>query len=89
MKAVVFVYCTIVEVKLGIKRLVKQALPKVVPARLQPVFADSSGDLTTTVAWLLGIVVIAGVGYAIYTGIIAPNLATGTQKTSQLVNSIP
>ena len=89
MKIVVYVYCRICEVKSELKQVAKRIVPKIVPARLQPVLTDSSGDLTTTVAWLLGIVVIAGVGYAICTGIIAPNLANGTQKTQNLVNSIP
>jgi hypothetical protein len=51
--------------------------------------ADEHGDLTTTISWLLGIAVIAGVGVAIYTNIIAPNLAQATTKSSGLVNSIP
>lgn len=62
---------------------------RIMPARLQLVLADQSGDLTTTIAWLLGIAVIAGVGVAIYTNIIAPNLGAATTKTNGLVNSIP
>ena len=62
---------------------------RIVPAKMQALFADDSGDLTTTIAWLLGIAVIAGVGIAIYTGIIAPNLSAATTKTNGLVNNIP
>ncbi len=62
---------------------------RIVPAKMQALFANDSGDLTTTIAWLLGIAVIAGVGIAIYTGIIAPNLSAATTKTNGLVNNIP
>ena len=29
---------------------------RIVPAKMQALFADDSGDLTTTIAWLLGAV---------------------------------
>ncbi len=56
---------------------------------MQLALVDNSGDLTTTISWLIGIAVIAGVGTAVYVGIIAPNLAAATTKSSGLVNSIP
>ena len=61
----------------------------ILPARMQLLFADDSGDLTTTMSWLLGIAVIAGVGIAIYTGIIAPNMVQATNRTNGLINAIP
>ena len=79
------IYCTI----LALKASVTSTTKKVIPARVQLMLTDSRGDLTTTISWLLGIAVIAGVGTAIYVGIIAPNLASATTKASGLVNSIP
>lgn len=79
------IYCMI----LALRANTNAAARKVIPARAQLMLADPSGDLTTTIAWLLGIAVIAGVGIAIYTGIIAPNLAAATTKANGLVNSIP
>ncbi len=65
------------------------AWQRLAPAPVRRLLVDDQGDLTTTVAWLLGIAVIAGVGVAIYNGIIAPNLSAATTKASGLVNSIP
>ena len=74
---------------LRVRSAVKTASKRVVPQRVQLLMVDESGDLTTTISWLLGIAVIAGVGVAVYTNIIAPNLAQATTKSSGLVNSIP
>ena len=74
---------------LGLMATLNDLAKRLVPAKMQLLFADDCGDLTTTIAWLLGIAVIAGVGIAIYTGIIAPNLSAATTKTNGLVNQIP
>ena len=74
---------------LRLRSFIKITTQRVIPQRVQLLMADEHGDLTTTISWLLGIAVIAGVGVAIYTNIIAPNLAQATTKSSGLVNSIP
>lgn len=81
----IYFYCQILTLRTRLNRLAKKA----VPARMQLALVDNSGDLTTTISWLIGIAVIAGVGTAVYVGIIAPNLAAATTKSSGLVNSIP
>lgn len=82
-------YCIMLAIKLDIQSGLNAFAKQVTPVRAQLMLADQSGDLTTTISWLLGIAVIAGVGTAIYLSIIAPNLASATTKSSGLVNSIP
>jgi hypothetical protein len=62
---------------------------RIVPSRVQRLVFDENGDLTTTISWIIGIAVIAGVGVAIYTNIIAPNLSSTTTATNNLVKSLP
>lgn len=95
-KKLIRIYCIVLAFKERTNTAAKNALSKfcgaaqkVVPARMQPLLLNESGDLTTTIAWLFGIAVIAGVGAAVYTGIIAPNLTAATTKSSGLINSIP
>lgn len=89
MKLIVKIYCKAVAAKAAARRIARQVFPRVVPQRLQPFFVDSSGDLTTTIAWLLGIVVIAGVGTVLWTQVIQPNMTHATTNTNNLVNSLP
>lgn len=92
MQLTVFIYCRIAELRSDLKRRTRNAvsmITKAAPVRMRALLVDSNGDLTTTLAWLFGIAVIAGVGAAVYLNIIAPNLAGATTKSSNLVNSIP
>ena len=81
----IYLYLAILRVR---KRL-SVATQRIVPQRVQLLLVDESGDLTTTVSWLIGFAVIASVATAVWLNIIAPNLAAATTKTSGLVNSIP
>jgi len=82
-------YCKAIAAKAAAKRVARRVFPRVVPRRLQPFFVDSSGDLTTTIAWLLGIAVIAGVASVLWLKVISPNLTQTTTNTNNLVNSLP
>jgi hypothetical protein len=57
--------------------------------RIQQLVFDESGDLTTTIAWVIGLAVISGVAIAIYTGIIAPSVTTITNKTNNVIKQLP
>ena len=92
MKLTVLIYCRIVALRSELKHKSRNAFSTIVkaaPARVRPLLVDSNGDLTTTLAWIFGIAVIAGVGTLVYTNIISPNLGNATTKSSNLVNSIP
>jgi len=92
MKLTVFIYCRVVELRSELKQIARNTFSKITkaaPARMRTLLVDANGDLTTTLAWVFGIAVIAGVGAAVYTQIIAPNLSTSVTKSSNLVNSIP
>ncbi len=89
MKFIVKLYCKLVQAKAAAKRAAKWAFPRMVPRRLQPVLLDSSGDLTTTIAWILGIVVIAGVGTVLWTQLISPNMTHAVTNTNNLTNTLP
>ena len=89
MKLTVKIYCKAIAAGAGAKRFARRMFPRVVPRRLQPLFVDSSGDLTTTIAWLLGIVVIAGVATVLWTQVISPNMTHATTNTNNLVSQLP
>ena len=67
----------------------REEAKNIVPVRIQRLCVDENGDLTTTISWIIGIAVIAGVGYAVYNNIISPNLTSTTTKTNNLVSSLP
>lgn len=89
MTVIVKLYCKLGAAKHTAKRAAKWAFSRAVPKGLQPVFVDSSGDLTTTIAWILGIVVIAGVGTVLWTQVISPNMTHAVTNTNNLTNSLP
>ncbi|MHB1734426.1 MAG: hypothetical protein ACYCU8_13435 [Ferrimicrobium acidiphilum] len=66
-----------------------QKLKRTVPMRMQRLVFDESGDLTTTIAWVIGLAVISGVAIALYTNVIAPGVVSATSKTNNVVNALP
>jgi hypothetical protein len=66
-----------------------EGLKRAMPMRMQRLVFDESGDLTTTIAWVIGIMVIAGVAIALYTNIIAPGVTSTTTKTNTVISQLP
>ena len=79
----IYVWYTTIEAWLG------EGLQRVMPMRIQRLVFDESGDLTTTIAWVLGILVISGVAIALYTNIIAPGVTSTTTKTNTVISQLP
>jgi hypothetical protein len=66
-----------------------RGLKRTVPMRMQRLVFDESGDLTTTIAWVIGLAVISGVAIALYTNVIAPGVSTATSKTNNVISQLP
>ena len=61
---------------------------RVVPPRVQLMFVDANGDVSSTLGWLVGIAVIAGVAGYIILSIITPAQTTaGTSTTNVLAKA--
>ena len=58
---------------------------RIVPPRVQLMFVDANGDISSTLGWLVGIAVIAGVAGYIILNIVTPAQNTaGTSTTNVL-----
>jgi hypothetical protein len=59
------------------------------PMRMQQLVFDESGDLTTTIAWVIGIAILSGAAYALYTNVIGPGITSATTKTNNVISQLP
>ena len=62
---------------------------RIVPPRVQLMFVDANGDVSSTLGWLVGIAVIAGVAGYVILNIITPAQGAAVNATNNAISSIP